>query len=242
MEDSQQDTFFQYGTFAVLGLTLVVCLMYTLFFLNPRLVPAAFRPPTPTVAAFAFQPTWTPTPTITPTPQPSATPTVRQTATPLPTETYTRIAPLPATPTQQPIPPQYATRAPGGNPRPANTVPPAAPRTSFVRIKSEPAPNCGTWYVQGTVWSSGYGSGFVPGTLVRVFANGRTYTVAAGSFNRNNDAYWEVVFPREQAQNGWVAIVSSTGQLLSPQYAFQLTPSCKSGGAVNQIIMDFTRQ
>ena len=81
----------------------------------------------------------------------------------------------------------------------------------------------------------------MPGTLVRVWVNGNIYaTDMAGSHNRNNPAYWEVLFQNNHAVSGVVAIVNGNGQLLSSQYSFQLTSSCNHGGDVNEVIMDFS--
>ncbi len=236
--EPEREEFFQYATFGVLGLLLVVCLCYGLLFINPYVNPIqAMRPATPTlrVSVFSFPPTWTPTstgtPTNTPTNMPTSTPTSTATNTPLPTNT--------ARPTARPYQPPPAPRA---------TQPPAGAR--FKQIKQEFAPNCGTWYAHGTVWDRGYQQGFVPGTLVRVRgSDGSTWTDKAGSHPNNpnqqagNQAYWEVVFARKPVEgSGTIAIVDGNGNLLSSEYSFNLTKACKGDNAVNEVVMDFARQ
>lgn len=223
--EPDRDQFFQYATFGVLGLTLVVCLCYALIFINPRAnVIAALQPPTSTVAvqALQFPATWTPT----------ATRTATRTFTPEPTSTATPIPSKTPLPTWTPVPRRIA------------PPPPPAPKpgaaTTFVAVKREKYPNCGTWYVQGTVWAKGEGSGLVPGTLVRVWWNGGEYkTVSAGSFGKNSDGYWEVLFPKNSEGSGQIGIVGSNGAGLSPRYDFNLTRSCKSDSDINEWIVDF---
>ncbi len=114
-------------------------------------------------------------------------------------------------------------------------------------IKFEQAPNCGAWYLSGTVWDQGYGKGFVPGAIVRADANGRTYKDVAGSHPSNpnqingDQGYWEIVFGyKPVAVSGTIAIVDGSGNLLSPEYPFTLTSNCRGAGAVNQILIDFS--
>jgi hypothetical protein len=243
--EPDRDQFFQYATYGVVGLTLVICLCYSLVFLNPRVNPiGALQPPTVTVVAKVFElpPTWTPTATVMPTDTPTDTLTEVPTLTPLPTNT-----PRPtATQTSTRVPPTRVppTRRPPAPPPPAPPLPSPIPAAAhFVQIKVERSKNCGTWYLQGTVWDQGYGQGFVPGTLVRVWVGDAIYaTDTAGSHNRNNPAYWEVLFPDNQAQDGSVGIVDGNGNLLSPRYAFHLTKGCTGASSVNEIIMDFARQ
>ena len=241
--EPDRDQFFQYATFGILGFTLLVCACYGSIFLFPYANPISWlRPPT-TQQQLSLQqlpPTWTPiptntptatptqTPTNTPTDTPTATPTV--TDTPLPTATPTATK-VPPTPTARPIPP---TRPP---PPPTNTpIPP------FSMIKFARFPNCGTWYISGTVWAHGYGNGFLPSTIVRAWANGAVFQDSAGAHNRNNPAYWEILFPKNTATSGLVGIVDPHGNLLSAQVPFSLTESCKGASAVNQITIDFSGQ
>jgi hypothetical protein len=249
--EPERDQVFQYATFGVLGVTLLICACYGLIFVNPSVNPIRMlRPPiTPQVLGLQQLPaTWTPTPTATntPTATPTATPTNTPTATPTATPTNTPLAtatPLPtatftASATRRP-----ATPRPVYNPPTEEPTDTPVPLFNFHQVKNEAAPNCGTWYIQGTVWANGYGNGFVPGTLVRVWANGGVYaTDVAGSHARNNPAYWEVLFPKSTDSSGLVGIVDANGNLLSPQYPFHLTPSCKGSGAVNEIIIDFSEQ
>ncbi len=102
------------------------------------------------------------------------------------------------------------------------------------------APNCGTWYLSGTIWnSSDPNQGVKPGVPVRiVFANSIQGTDISGSHSGKSPGYWEWIFGKNTAGNGYVQIVDSGGNALSPQVPFYLTSSCASGG-VNQITIDF---
>lgn len=250
--EPERDQIFQYATFGIVALILLVCAFYGLIFVNPARNPiAALRPPTvaPQVLGIQQLPaTWTRTPlptstsTSTPTNTPTNTPTDTPTETPTNTPTVTN-TPLP-TATFTPLP--TATRRPP-TPRPVYIPPTPLPEPTeslrFAMIKYNPSANCGTWYVQGTVWANGYGNGFVPGALVRIWVNGTVYaTDVAGSHNKNNPAYWEVIFPARSEGTGQVGIVDASGNLLSDQYSFSLTKRCKGSGAANQVIIDFARQ
>jgi hypothetical protein len=245
--EPERDQYFQYATFGVIGLILVVCACYGLLFLNPAVNPIlALRPATTTrlVSVVEFPATWTPTstrtPTLTPTEAPTDTPTDTPTNTPipsntpLPTATFTQV-PLP--PTAKPLPrPVYR------SPTPLPTALPAS--NSFVAIKGETFANCGTWYLQGTVWANGYGNGFVPGTHVRLLIDGGGQRDdIAGSHPDHSPGYWEMVFAKHTEGSGSVGIVDDSGNLLTPQwYSIHLTKNCTGAGAVNEIIIDFTRQ
>ncbi len=247
--EPERDQFFQYATYGIIGLTLVICLCYSLVFLNPRanpigaLRPAAEALPTST---FVLPATWTPTltftPTETPTPEPTGTPTDTPTNTPTDTKTPVPTRVPTRRPTSRPIIP---TAIPTAIP-PATSVPPTntpAPPSNFKIIKFEQSADCkGQWKLSGTVWNRGYGKGLLPGTLIRVWVSGSVYTTdVAGSHNKNNAAYWEVIFPKNQAKDGSVAIINSSGNIISPRRAFHLTKACSGKGAVTQITIDFAR-
>ncbi len=246
--EPDRDQFFQYATYAVAGLTLVICLCYGLIFLNPRVNPiGALQPVVPTaqVSKFELPPTWTPTATIAPTDTPTPEPT--GTATPVPPNTAVpTFTPLPTNtriPTRVPATRVPATRVPATPRPPAPPATPIPPPSHFNRIKYQASKNCGTWYLQGTLWDRGYGNGFVPGTIVRAwFSGGGTRDAVAGSFNKNNPGYWEMVFPNGQVQDGSLGIVDAAGNGLSPTYSFHLTKGCTGSSSVNEIIMDFARQ
>lgn len=244
--EPERDQYFQYATFGVIGLTLVICACYGLLFLNPAVNPVrGLQPPTSTrqVAVVEFPATWTPTatrtPTNTPTEPPTNTPTDTPTNTPLatntrlPTATFT---PRPATPRPPTVRPVYR------SPTPLPPVP--APTSHFVAIKGVSLANCDTWYIQGTVWSNGEGSGFVPGTRVRLWIDGGgSQDAIAGATGKNSAGYYEFVFPKHTAGSGRIGIVDNAGNLLTPGwYALALTQSCTGGGAVNEVIVDFSKQ
>jgi hypothetical protein len=246
--EPERDQYFQYATFGVIGLILVVCACYGLLFLNPAVNPIlALRPATATrlVSVIEFPATWTPTstrtPTDTPTEAPTDTPTDTPTNTPipsntpLPTATFTQVPPPP---TAKPFPrPVYH------SPTPLPTAPPAS--NSFVVVKGETScsPD-GTWFIEGTVWANGYGNGFVPGTRVRLWIDGAGYQDAiAGATGKNSPGYYEFIFPKHTQGNGRIGIVDDSGNLLTPgRYAVKLTKNCTGAGVVNEIIIDFTRQ
>lgn len=249
--EPERDQVFQYATYAVLGLTLLVCACYGLIFINPAINPIRSMRPTAQRQELAFQQLPA---TYTPTPRPTQTPTETATFTPTntPTETPTDTPTITPTPTNTPPPTATFTATPVPPTRTRvyvpPTVPPAPTETStpayrFSMIKFAPFPNCGTWYLQGTVWSDASQSGFLPSTLVRVWVNGSVYgTSSAGALMRNNPAYWEIILPRNQATSGLVGIVDAQGQSLSPQYPFSLTSSCKKDSDINEIIIDFAPQ
>jgi hypothetical protein len=252
--EPERNQIFQYATFAVVGLTLIVCAFYGLVFVNPARNPiASLRPATTTPEELGLQEfpaTWTPVPTSTPTATASATPTNTPTNTRTNTPTATRTptftnTPL-ATATFTPLPAATArppTAIRSYVPPPAPVVPRKAPTLSFAMIKQEPHPNCGAWDIQGTVWDKGYQNGYVPGTLVRAWVKGALYfTDIAGSHNKNNPAYWEIKFDPHWSGTVLVAIVDTAGNLLSEQYSFSLTSNCEGTGAVNEVIVDFARQ
>jgi hypothetical protein len=247
--EPDRDRFFQYATFVMLGLTVVVCVCYALIFANPRVNPiAALRPETATPALVMAElpPTWTPTPTNTPTNTPTATATF--TATPLPTNTPTATL----TPTFIPTPTTFfivvtgvpPTRRPTQPPPPPPlpTVPPLpSPQAVEFRLGRpvESGPNCGTWYVSGTVYSDAAGSSRVNGLLVRIWASGIEQGTDTTGTHSNRPGYWEWIFGRGTATNGEVAIVNADGSLRSPKVPFTLTADCNAEGAIQQNVIDF---
>ncbi len=252
--EPERDQFFQYATYGIVGLTLVICLCYGLIFLNPRANPiGALRPAAEIAAAtstFALPATWTPTLTLTPTdtPTPEPTGTVTNTPTNAPTDTNTPPATLtpvstraPAVrPTSRPVVRTSTPVPPTSTPVPPTSTPEAP--SSFKFIKFQQSANCSGWNLHGTVWDRGYGQGLLPGTRVRVWVDGRIYaTDVAGSHNKNNAAYWEVRFSKNQAEDGSIAIVGPNGKILSPRRTFHLTQSCTGKNAVTQIVIDFAR-
>lgn len=241
--EPERDQYFQYATFGVIGLTLVVCACYGLLFLNPAINPVrALQPSTPTrqVALVAFPATWTATATRTPTNTPTDTPTN------IPTDTPTNTPPATNTPVPTNTRPPTA-RPPTPRPIYRSPVPPPpgpVPSSRFVAIKGVTMANCDTWLIQGTVWSNGEGSGFVPGTRVRLWIDGGgNQDAIAGATGKNSPGYYEFVFAKHTAGSGRIGIVDDAGNLLTPGwYALALTKSCTGAGAVNEIIVDFSRQ
>ena len=245
--EPDRDQFFQYATFAVIGLTLMVCLCYGAIFLNPRAnFLTAFQPftATPNNSVLELPATWTPTLTTTPTPTATSTPTDTPTNTPTKT-------PIPSN-TPLPTPTRVPTRAPTAQPyvpppaaTPVPYVPPTLiPSVRYTAIKYQTSRNCGTWYLQGTVWQNGEGSSVISGVRVRAMITGGGYRDAiSGATGKNSAGYWEIIFRKGVAGSGQVGIVDDNGNLLTPQwYGVNLTSNCTGSGAVNQIIIDFTRQ
>ena len=244
--EPDRDRFFQYGTYALIGLTVVVCACYALIFFNPRVNPiAALRPetPTPGLVVAELPPTWTPTATSTPTHTPTATATFTPTPTFTPTSTATETPTFIPTPTifyivVTSIPP---TRRPTNPPPPPTAPPLPSPQQFQYRLGRpiETAPNCGTWYISGTVYSDAAGSNRVNGLLVRVWASGIEQGTDTTGTHSNRPGYWEWIFGQGTAANGEVAIVSQDGTPLSPKVPFTLTSNCNGDGAIQQNIIDF---
>ena len=118
--EPDREQYFQYGTYAAVGLLLVVCACYGLIFLFPYANPISWlRPPTTQqqLGLQQFPATWTPIPTFTPT----ATPSNTSTNTPTDTSTATPTA------TDTPLPTATFTELPSPTARPATAVPPTQP-------------------------------------------------------------------------------------------------------------------
>jgi len=247
--EPDRDRFFQYATFIMLALTAVVCACYALLFVNPRVNPiAALRveTPTPDLVVAALPPTWTPTPpntptntppptaTFTATPPPTSTPpdTATPTFVPTPTIFYVIVTGVPPTrrPTQPPPPPAQPTTPP---------LPPAQAVEFRLGRPVESAPNCGAWYISGTVYSDAQGSSRVNGLLVRIWASGIEQGTDTTGTHSNRPGYWEWIFGHGTATNGEVAIVNPDGSLRSPRIPFRLTASCNDADAVQQNVIDF---
>jgi hypothetical protein len=258
--EPDRDRFFQYATFVTLGLTVLVCACYALLFFNPRVNPiAGLRPETgtPNLSVAELPATWTPTNTPTATSTATSTPTFTptNTLTPTPLDTFTpTFIPTPTIfyiivtgvpPTRLP-----ATRVPTPRPAVPGPPPPAplptqppTPQFEFRLGRNvDRAPNCGTWYVAGTVYSDQAGSSRIDGVLVRVWASGIEQGTDTTGRHSGRPGYWEWIFGQGTATQGQVAIINPDGSLRSPQVSFNLTSDCNADGAVQQNFIDFVRQ
>lgn len=259
--EPDRDRFFQYATFVTLGLTLLVCACYALLFFNPRVNPlAGLRPetPTPNLSVAELPPTWTPTftptatstPTFTPTftPSQTSTPTPPDTSTPtvMPTATifYVIVTGVPPTrlpPTRRP--PTAVPVAPVAPAAPAAPTQTPVPQFEFRLGRAvDRAPNCGTWYVAGTVYSDQAGSSRMEGLLVRIWASGIEQGTDTTGRHSGRPGYWEWIFGQGTATQGEVAIVNPDGSLRSPKVGFNLTSDCNSDSAVQQNFIDFVHE
>lgn len=250
--EPDRDRFFQYATFVIIGLTVLVCMCYALLFFNPRVNPiAAMRPQvaTPDLSVAELPATWTPTSTNTPTATltPTPTHTATATATETPIETLTPTVEPSATvffvvvtgvPTIPPPTRRPVTAAP---PPPPTAVPPP-PFEFRLGRPVDAQPNCGTWYVAGTVYSDQAGSSRLNGILVRVWANGIEQGTDVTGNHSSRPGYWEWIFGQGTAVQGEVALVNPDGSQRSPRIPFQLTSDCNAGGAIQQSFIDFVHQ
>lgn len=242
----------------------MLCACLALVFFNPRVNPiAALRPDTPTADTriAALPPTWTPTNTATPTHTPTNTPTSTatlpftptSTETPLPTETatptifYIVVTGVPPTrnPTRVPAaraPAAAVVRRPTAVPPPPQPTAVPTPLFEFHLGRApEAAPNCGTWYLAGTVYSDAAGSARLNGLFVRVWAHGIEQGTDTTGTHSGRPGYWEWIFGPGTDAPGEVAIVNPDGSLRSPRVAFHLTPDCNAPDAVQQTVLDFVR-
>lgn len=240
--EPEQDRFFRLGTFVVIGLTFVFCLCYLILFVNPGIPLNPFKVQPTRAAVATLAPTWTPTATRTQTPTGTSVPTQPATDTPPATAT------LP--PTKVPAILPTATRFFFPTPRPATRAPTAAPTPvpiQFAVTKNVGAPNCGTWYLSGTIWNvggepGGYGN-TMPGITVRVFGNGHAYDAVSGATGKNSPGYWEVIAPQNHINfSGNVTVIDGAGRAISQAASFALTAGCNGDNAVNQVTIDFTKQ
>lgn len=253
--EPDRDRFFQYATFITIGMTVLVCACYALLFFNPRANPiAVLRPetPTPNLDVAELPATWTPTSTAT------------ATNTPLPTATFTATPPISNTPTETAVPPEPTlepsptifyivvtgvapTRLPTRRPAPVvipNTpVPAPLPPPQLVEFRLgrpvESAPNCGAWYVAGTIYSDQNGTNKLNGILVRIWASGIEQGTDTSGSHGGRAGYWEWNFGRDSSVIGEVAVVNPDGSLRSPKVPFTMTSSCNGDGAVQQNVIDF---
>lgn len=256
--EQDRDRFFQYATFVIVGITVLVCLCYALIFVNPRANPiAAMRPetPTPNLDIANLPATWTPTntPTSTNTPLPTATFTATPPISNTPTETAVPLEPtLLPTPTIFYIvvtgvaPTRLPTRIPIRVPVvPATSAPAPLPSPQLVEFRLgrpvDSAPNCGAWYVAGTIYSDQAGTSKLNGLLVRIWASGIEQGTDVSGSHGGRAGYWEWNFGKDAPVSGEVAIVNPDGSLRSPKVAFAMTSSCNGGGAVQQNVIDFVR-
>ena len=227
-----QEELFQIATLVVVVLVVIVCMAQLLIFVNPRVAINPFKPPPPVGTPLptfpaTYTPTETSTPTLTLTPTLTRTPTPTETPTPAWTSTLTA---TPVTPSRTRPP---WTRTP---------IPPTpAPYVFRLGRPVETHDNCGTWYLSGTVWnSSDPNQGTKSGVPIRVvFGNMIQGTDITGSHSGKSPGYWEWIFANGTTGNGYVVIIDSGGNVLSPQIPFNLTANCNPGQGVNQVIIDF---
>jgi hypothetical protein len=258
--EPDRDRFFQYATFVTVAITLLVCACYALLFFNPRVNPiAAMRPitPSPDHSVAMLPPTWTPTftntPTNTATPTNTFTPTPPFTLTPVntltptvepsPTVWYIVVTGVPTErpPTLPPPPPAPAARALPAQPTPVPSPPPQAFEFQLGR-PVEAQPNCGTWYVAGTVYGDAGGGSRLNGVLVRIWANGIEQGTDSTGSHSDRPGYWEWIFGPGTAASGEVALIHPDGSPRSPRIPFWLTSDCNAGGAIQQNFIDFVPQ
>ncbi|MGB8648647.1 MAG: hypothetical protein WCF84_25645 [Anaerolineae bacterium] len=264
--EPDREQFFQYATFGVIGLTVVICLCYSLIFINPNAnLISSLRPiaSSPTAAGFSLPPTWTPTltrtPTETPTEVPTDTPTNTPTNTPIPTNTtlptFTPLPTLPPATQQQP--------GPAPTQRPAATYTPwivtatpfpvtATPQpTATSQSNSFTAKNQGCDFgsqtgVLGTVWANSAGTGTLSGIRIRVSSSPGGAGVIADAITNSVGTY-RLVLKASGARPGtwYVWVVGSDGKPASPPAAgkFQTNnrPSSDTSACWIQT-MDFVRQ
>ena len=233
-----QEELFQIATLVVVVLVVIVCMAQLLIFVNPRVAINPLKPPLPTGTPLpTFPATYTPTETSTPTltlmPTRTLTPTLTGTPTPPETPTSARTSTLTAT-----LITPSRTRPPWTR----TPIPPTpAPYVFRLGRPVETHDNCGTWYLSGTVWnSSDPNQGTKSGVPIRVvFGNMIQGTDITGSHSGKSPGYWEWIFANGTAGNGYVVIIDSGNNVLSPQIPFNLTANCNPGQGVNQVIIDF---
>ena len=99
-------------------------------------------------------------------------------------------------------------------------------------------PNCGTWYVSGTVYNNGSGSQRLNGVPVRIWAYGIEQGTDTTGVHGGRTGYWEWVFGKGSNVDGEVAVVNPDGSLRSPRIPFNLQSACNDNN-VNQVVIDF---
>ncbi len=248
--EPDREQFFQYATFGVAGLTIVVCLCYGLIFANPNLnFISSLRPvvPTATVAALAFPATWTPTltrtPTKTPTAMPTDLPTDTPTITPIPSKTR------PGIPTFTPIPPlPPATSRPPG-PAPTIRPPTAIPRWAYA-AKVQKCNHSGGTYVEGTVFLNWAGQGVQNGLRIRVSNSPGGAAIAPDSITGSlagRAGYYTIALNSDGAKPGtwYVWVVGANGSPASDPQAGRFTTNNwgpNTAGSCWQQYVDFVKQ
>ncbi len=255
--EPDRDQFFQYATFGVLGLTLVVCLCYGLIFINPRAnFITALQPslPSPTVAGLVLPATWTPTATDRPTSTATATltetPTLVPTDTPEPTDTT--VPSSTPRPTARPATPRPPAPPPGPKPTrvpPTAVPPPPSPLFRFATYK-QGCFHSGQTFVEGTVYLDSSGGSTKNGAHVRLsYAPGGPAVVNDDiSGSHGGRAGYYILFINAsgpKAGNWFVWLVDTNGNALSdPQAGNFSTNNLGSGNpaACWRQVVDFVRR
>jgi hypothetical protein len=190
----------------------------------------------------------TPSPTPTKTPKPTFTPTITKTPTPRwsPTPVWT---PTPLPPTATPVPPTATPRPPTATPvpRPPTATPlplptstPSLPyRAAVVRCET----NCGTTWIDGTVYQPAPSTEGKSGVLVRIWAYGHIQDTRKTGTDPKGSGYWSFIAKMGSPMEGnWeIAIVDENGNLLSEKVTVHTTgTACNPGeGGCQHGIVDF---
>ena len=190
----------------------------------------------------------TPTPTPTKTPKPTFTPTITKTPTPLwtPTPVWT---PTPIPPTATPVPPTATRRPPTATPVPRPpTATPLPPPTSTPSLPYRAAvvrceTNCGTTWIDGTVYQPAPSTEGRSGVLVRIWAYGHIQDTRKTGTDPKGPGYWSFIAKMGGPMEGnWeIAIIDENGNLLSEKVIVHTTGTgCNPGeGGCQHGIVDF---